>query len=164
MDNKAILNLRNENETQALAKKLAKFLKPGSIIHFNGDLGSGKTTLISSIVFNLGHEHGGFSPTYSYMNQYNASIPIFHYDLYRIENSGQWQELGLQDSIFNRSDIHLVEWAERGKDFLPTPDLKVNLTSTSPSERRIEICNFSDNMLECKNFFLKKSNKNASID
>ncbi|WP_124980410.1 tRNA (adenosine(37)-N6)-threonylcarbamoyltransferase complex ATPase subunit type 1 TsaE [Nonlabens xiamenensis] len=88
------------------------------VMLFDAPMGSGKTTLISSICKRLGVEDEISSPTFSIVNEYRANNnAIFHYDLYRIEDSNQLFDIGINDYLDNDA-FHLVEWPELIKPYL----------------------------------------------
>ena len=127
---------RNENfitespaETQALGEKLGKTLKQGDVIALVGDLGTGKTCLTQGIARGIGiaPDEVVNSPSYILINEYNGTIPIYHIDLYRLENSEEIAELGLSEYI-ESDGICIIEWAERMADALPDTCIKIHIT------------------------------------
>ena len=82
---------QNLNDTKLFAKKIAKNLKPGDIVAFIGYLATGKTTLIKEIAQALKTKEAVSSPTFSYLNIYNAKYTIYHFDLYRLKNYDHFQ-------------------------------------------------------------------------
>ena len=126
-------------ETQALGEKLGKTLKQGDVIALVGDLGTGKTCLTQGIARGVGIAADEIvnSPSYILINEYNGAIPIYHIDLYRLENSEEIADLGLSE--YMESDgICIIEWAERMTDTLPDTCIKICITladaAASPSE------------------------------
>ena len=123
---------RNENfktaspeETQALGEKIGKTLKRGDVIALIGDLGTGKTCLTQGIARGVGIAPGEIvsSPSYILINEYNGTVPIYHIDLYRLENSEDIAELGLSEYV-EGNGICIIEWAERMADALPDACIK----------------------------------------
>ena len=148
-----IMENRNENfitespaETQALGEKLGKTLKQGDVIALVGDLGTGKTCLTQGIARGIGiaPDEVVNSPSYILINEYNGTIPIYHIDLYRLENSEEIAELGLSEYI-EGDGICIIEWAERMADALPDTCIKIHImlagagTSHGDSEVRAPI-------------------------
>jgi tRNA threonylcarbamoyl adenosine modification protein YjeE len=104
--------------TDALAARIAAGLRPGDCIALKGDLGAGKTTLARAILRRLGVAEHVPSPTFMLMQSYEtAKGSVFHFDLYRVENAGELEELGFDEALGN--GIVLVEWPERAGDLLP---------------------------------------------
>ncbi len=124
-------------ETQAFGEKLGKTLKQGDVIALVGDLGTGKTCLTQGIARGVGIASDAVvnSPSYILINEYNGAIPIYHIDLYRLENSEEIAELGLSEYM-EGDGICIIEWAERMTDALPDTCIKIHITlaaSTSHS-------------------------------
>lgn len=119
----------NPAETQTLGEKLGKTLKRGDVIALVGDLGTGKTCLTQGITRGVGiaPDEVVNSPSYILINEYNGAIPIYHIDLYRLENSEEIAELGLSEYI-EGDGICIIEWAERMSDLLPDTCIKIHIT------------------------------------
>ncbi len=118
-------------ETQTLGEKLGKTLKRGDVIALVGDLGTGKTCLTQGIARGVGiaSDEVVNSPSYILINEYSGEIPIYHIDLYRLENSEEIAELGLSEYI-EGDGICIIEWAERMSDLLPDTCIKIHITLT----------------------------------
>lgn len=120
--------LVDEIATFELGKQLA-YLCPHTqfIIFLEGDLGAGKTTLSQGILLQLGTERTIKSPTYTLTERYDlASHTVFHIDLYRIYDPEELNYLGLNDHFGNNA-IYLIEWASKGVNNLPNPDLIIKI-------------------------------------
>ncbi len=128
-------------ETQALGEKLGKTLKQGDVIALIGDLGTGKTCLTQGIVRGVGIASGEIvsSPSYILINEYNGTVPIYHIDLYRLENSEEIAELGLSEYV-EGDGICIIEWAERMADALPDTCVKIHirLAETNQNDSKID--------------------------
>ncbi len=108
----------NENETIKLGERFSKHLKPGDVIGFFGDLGSGKTHMIKGICSGLNCANEVSSPTFTLINEYSGDIPVFHFDFYRIDSEVEIYDLGYEEYFYGIG-ICLIEWAERVVSFLP---------------------------------------------
>jgi tRNA threonylcarbamoyl adenosine modification protein YjeE len=107
------LLLANTHDTYEYGKKLAKLLAASkALILLSGDLGAGKTTCAQGFLQQLVPDQAITSPTYSYMNIYDALVPIFHFDLYRINSQDELEELGLWEHLLDTRALRLVEWPE----------------------------------------------------
>jgi tRNA threonylcarbamoyladenosine biosynthesis protein TsaE len=96
-------------------------------VHLSGPLGAGKTTLARGLLRGLGHAGRVRSPTFTLLEPYElATCNVIHLDLYRLADPGELEYLGLVD-LLSPGSLVLVEWAERGGDRLPPPDLRIAL-------------------------------------
>ncbi len=119
--------LFNEKNTLDLGKNISAHLTEGLLIFLKGDLGAGKTTLARGLIKGLGYVGSVKSPTYSLIEQYEFDIfTLNHFDLYRFTNPNEWLSSGFQEYI-NSYDVTLIEWPEKSAEFLPKPDLEVEL-------------------------------------
>ena len=114
-------------EMEALGAAWAAAMRPGLCVYFDGDLGTGKTTLIRGILRGLGYSGRVRSPTYTLIETYRLrGMDVYHIDLYRIADVDDLESIGLRDLLDGRS-VCLVEWAQRGRDLLPPADVQVRL-------------------------------------
>ena len=112
----------NEQELEVFANKFASDLHLPLVIWLQGDLGAGKTSFARALIHALGYKGRVKSPTYGLLEQYQiASLQVLHMDLYRINDPGELEFLGLEDLLDNKT-ILLIEWPDRGGDWLPEPD------------------------------------------
>ena len=127
-------------ETYDLSKAVAKGLERNSIVAFYGDLGAGKTTFIKGIVSSLGQipKEEITSPTFIYMNSYEADIPVYHFDLYKIQATDQFIEMGLQE-YFTAGGICLIEWADKIQSLLPKNCYQIRMVHLEDNKRQITI-------------------------
>ncbi|WP_106494758.1 tRNA (adenosine(37)-N6)-threonylcarbamoyltransferase complex ATPase subunit type 1 TsaE [Lentibacillus sp. Marseille-P4043] len=119
------IKTHSEQETMQLAEKLAVLLKPGDVITLEGDLGAGKTTLTKGIARGLGVTRTVNSPTFTIIKEYVGELPLYHMDVYRLEDSDE--DIGFSE-YFNGEGISIVEWAQFIEDFLPPEHLNINIT------------------------------------
>ena len=97
-------------ETYEVAHKIADSLKGGEIILLNGDLGAGKTTFTKGLAKALGVKDTVTSPTFTFMKEYNEGrIPLYHFDMYRVESEEELYELGLNDYLYMQG-VCVIEW------------------------------------------------------
>lgn len=104
-------------EMQGLAERVADMLRPGDCLTLAGDLGSGKTTFTQRVIEHLSDELVGVtSPTFNLLQTYDVVLlngtptTIWHYDLYRLEDASELEELGLEDAL--EQGITIIEWPE----------------------------------------------------
>ena len=111
------------------------------IILFEGDLGTGKTTLIKNLCYELGSIDNVSSPTFPILNIYdNKKNKIYHADLYRVKNINDLNEIGFFD-IINTNDWLFVEWPKKIIDLIDKPYSIVNITIEDDNKRKIELKN-----------------------
>jgi tRNA threonylcarbamoyladenosine biosynthesis protein TsaE len=124
-------------ETERWAENFAQKLSAGDVVALRGELGAGKTVVARGIGRGLGVREPVISPTFNYVLEYEGLLPLFHADLYRIDNAAQFVALGL-DEYFHRGGVFLVEWAERIESLLPKSryDILLELTEAG-GQRRI---------------------------
>lgn len=123
--NNLIFTSHSEDETKKFAFNLASKLNVGDIIVLSGDLGSGKTKFTEGFLkyFNLENEIS--SPTFTIVNEYkNKDINIYHFDVYRLEDSEEFYAIGGEE-YFN-SGICIIEWGELIKDVLPNDYIHIS--------------------------------------
>ena len=126
-DSRITVALADEAASARLAEKLARTLIPGMIIFLRGDLGAGKTTLVRALLHALGYSGRVKSPTYTLVEQYEASgLHLRHFDLYRFRDASEWEAAGFRDE-FNGSNVCLVEWPENAQGLLPQEDITIVL-------------------------------------
>ncbi len=138
MTEKYIIN--SLSEMQEFGKKFAKTLHSPMTILLNGNLGVGKTELTRSIIRELtGDDTIVPSPTFTLVQTYETKIgDIYHFDLYRIKNESELEEIGLFDAMQN--GITIIEWPEIAKRFInPKNTLILDIQSNSDGIRTIEI-------------------------
>lgn len=136
-----MLRIRSQSaaETRSLGQRIAQRLKPGNVVVLEGGLGAGKSELARGIANGLGVKETVTSPTFTILNVYESGrYPLYHFDWYRLENSEELFELGM-DEYLGGDGIALVEWAERCPEALPDSCIRIRLEVTGEEEREILI-------------------------
>lgn len=111
------------------------------VFDFRGEMGAGKTTLISAICRSLGIEDEASSPTFSIVNEYHGTGKekrVFHFDFYRIEDFEEALDLGLDD-YFSSGALCLLEWSDNVKQFLPDDMVRINIEVLPDGDRKITV-------------------------
>lgn len=132
---------RSAEETLRIAGEFSKKLKGGDVIGLEGNLGSGKTTFIKGIALGLGlkDQDEVKSPTFVLMHVYPARMPLYHFDLYRLEGEKDLATVGLEDFAADPHAITCIEWAEKAGRLLPRRTYHVQLEVAGKNERKIYI-------------------------
>ena len=105
--------------TVKLAVKVAQRIREGTVVCLEGDLGAGKTLFVQSMARTLGVQGEVTSPTFNLMNIYEGFCPIVHFDLYRLTNEEDLEEIGFYEYTDFPEGIVFIEWAEKFPDALP---------------------------------------------
>lgn len=125
--------LPDEAATLALGAALAARLSPGDVLHLEGELGAGKTTLVRGLIQSLLPGSRVRSPTYTLVEPYSTpAFEILHLDLYRLGSPDELDALGVRERVGEA--VILAEWPSRGAGALPGPDLRITLAHAG--ERR----------------------------
>ena len=120
-----------------VARKLLEESKT-KIILFKGEMGSGKTTLISAMVKILGGDSKAFSPTFSILNEYKVKSDIvYHFDFYRIKTHNEALDIGIVDYFYS-GNWNFIEWPDKIRQILPDKTTAIKLTILSDYERELE--------------------------
>ena len=119
MSEKTVWESFSEKETYEYAKKLAGQVKTGEIYCLSGDLGVGKTVFTKGFAAGIGITEPVSSPTFTIVQIYeDGRMPLYHFDVYRIEDIEEMEEIGYEDCFFGEG-VCLIEWAELIKEILP---------------------------------------------
>jgi len=131
---------RSPGETEELGRLLGSLLTAGSFLALRGELGSGKTCFTRGIVAGAAPDsaHLVASPTFAIMHEYPGSVPVYHFDFYRLATVGEIAELGFED-YFHGGGICVVEWSERLEALLPREHLIVTMEHAGDDERRLAL-------------------------
>ena len=132
-----LLENMREADTQALGHKLAAALFDGAFIALYGDLGAGKTTLARSVAEGLGIA-GIISPTFTIVREYEGTLPVAHFDAYRLSSAQELHDIGFDDYLA-RGGVILMEWCENVAEALPAGRLEMRISGDGDVPRTIEI-------------------------
>ena len=126
-------------ETAALAAKIAEKLEGGETLVLCGGLGAGKTTFTKGLAKALGISRNVVSPTFTLVREYeDGRLKLYHFDLYRIEDEGELEELGL-DEYFRDDSVVVIEWNRISR--LPGKVTEIVFTVNPDDSRTIEVVN-----------------------
>ena len=129
-------------ETIRIGVKLAKELKKGDVIALIGDLGSGKTILTKGIAEGLGVKNPRYvnSPTFVIIKEYKGKLPLYHFDLYRL-NRSTLLDAESYDEYFYDDGVTVIEWADKIRTLLPEKHIEVKIKAAGEEKRRIDVKN-----------------------
>ncbi|MDC3150915.1 tRNA (adenosine(37)-N6)-threonylcarbamoyltransferase complex ATPase subunit type 1 TsaE [SAR86 cluster bacterium] len=139
------LTLSSLEDTKKLGQELAKEIlkrkgEASFVVFLDGDLGTGKTTLVKEIIFALGVKEKVKSPTFTIIEPYELNNEnIYHVDLYRIIDPTELEIIGLREYLNESKAIIFIEWPEKSYGYLKKFDLKISLKHLSENERKCRI-------------------------
>ena len=139
------LTLSSLEDTKKLGQELAKEIlkrkgEAAFVVFLDGDLGTGKTTLVKEIIFALGVNEKVKSPTFTIIEPYELNNEnIYHVDLYRIIDPSELEIIGLREYLNESNAIIFIEWPEKSYGYLKKFDLKISLKHLSENERKCRI-------------------------
>jgi tRNA threonylcarbamoyladenosine biosynthesis protein TsaE len=132
------LLIRDENEMRDLGARLIAACDHGGVITLNGELGTGKTTLVRGALEAEGIIGGVRSPTYTLVEYYPLQrFAVAHFDLYRLAEAEELEYLGYRDYL-NPETLCLIEWPQRARDYLQATDLEIEI-EYDPEGRRVQL-------------------------
>ncbi|GIO25043.1 tRNA (adenosine(37)-N6)-threonylcarbamoyltransferase complex ATPase subunit type 1 TsaE [Oceanobacillus sp. J11TS1] len=134
--------LKTEKDTQDFAYRLAKELQPNDVLTLEGELGVGKTTFTKGLAKGLDIKRNISSPTFTIVKEYRGRMPLYHMDVYRLENS--MEDIGFDDYFFGNG-VTVIEWASFIAPFLPEERLDIALRySENDNSREITLTPFGE--------------------
>ena len=134
----------DETAMQALGRRLAGPAARPGVVYLQGELGTGKTTLVRSLLRGLGYHDKVRSPTYTLVELYPLDgLSVYHLDLYRLADPGELEWLGIRD-LLTDDVLLLVEWPERGAGLLPQADLVIELAYRDGGGRAVTLQALTD--------------------
>lgn len=126
--------------TTAFGRRLGALLFPGAVVALIGPLGAGKTHLVRAIAegLEIADSRAVTSPTFVLIQEYDARLPIYHFDAYRLKNPAEFADLGVHE-YFAGDGVCLLEWADRVPALLPAERLEITIVPTGESSRQFKI-------------------------
>lgn len=133
-----IFHTSSPEETVELGRKIGKELKAGDVVALIGELGAGKTLFTQGLVQGLGVAGYVKSPSFTIVNKYEGSLPVYHLDLYRLGDVNEIYELGIEEYLYG-DGVCIIEWAEKAYSLLPQKYLLIKFFYTGEKSRKIEV-------------------------
>ncbi|MFD3449962.1 tRNA (adenosine(37)-N6)-threonylcarbamoyltransferase complex ATPase subunit type 1 TsaE [Microbacteriaceae bacterium 4G12] len=121
-------------QTMQISEQLGALLEPQDVLTLEGDLGAGKTTFTKGLAKGLGVKRVVNSPTFNIIKEYKGRIPLYHMDVYRLEEGTE--DLGF-DEYFYGTGVTVVEWAHLIESYLPAERLQISLFHGGDDVRKI---------------------------
>ncbi|HIJ89594.1 MAG: tRNA (adenosine(37)-N6)-threonylcarbamoyltransferase complex ATPase subunit type 1 TsaE [Desulfobulbaceae bacterium] len=137
---KITISLPDLHLTAALGRYLGEVARPGEVITLAGSLGAGKTTLTQAIGQGLKVPEAYYitSPTFSLLHEYPGRLPLYHMDLYRLNDETEIEDLGLLEYLYG-TGVTVIEWPDRLGSLMPEERLHIELFLLSETARLAEI-------------------------
>lgn len=123
-------------QTQRLGARLGELLRGGELLLLDGDLGTGKTSLTQGIAEGLDVRQVVSSPTFTLLKEYEGRLPLYHFDLYRLDDASEIVDLGFEE-YFESNGVCVVEWANKAEHLWPSEHLRIRLKLVSETKRGI---------------------------
>ena len=117
---------RSADETHALGRRIGAVLRAGDVVVLDGELGTGKTVFTKGLAVALGITEPVVSPTFTVVREYEATLPLVHVDVYRLDHLQELHDLGFDDLVGSEA-VTVVEWGGRVSALLPADRLDVHL-------------------------------------
>jgi len=139
MSNKEEFISESEEQTKKFAGEFARRLKAGDVVCLKGGLGAGKTHFVKGMAeaFDI-EETEVQSPTFTLINEYRGSIPLYHFDCYRMESVREALEIGAEEYFYGEG-VSVIEWPERIQEIIPPEAVWITITSLAPTKRKFVI-------------------------
>ena len=130
----------SEAETEQAGADFARTLPDGKVVAMYGELGSGKTAFVRGMARGMGLTCRVSSPTFTIVNEYEGRIPLFHFDMYRLDSADELFDIGWDDYL-ERGGVCAVEWSENVADAIPPDAVRVAIERAPGGDdcRRITI-------------------------
>ena len=122
-------------ETQGLAASLSAFLVAGDVMSLCGDLGAGKTCFTQGLARSLGIRERITSPTFNLIKEYKNTLPLYHFDIYRLNTPDELYDLGYEEYFFG-DGITVIEWGDKILSLLPEAYLRIEFKRLTDDNAR----------------------------
>ena len=132
---RVLLQISGPENMIALGEKIGREFKPNMVVTLLGDLGAGKTTITKGFAKGMGIKGIINSPTFTIMKIHNGTMPLFHMDVYRLDNSSGDDYL---EEYFYMDGVSVVEWADNLSDIIPEEKLQITIINISDIARELE--------------------------
>lgn len=135
---RAVIATRSAADTHLAGELLGALVSAGDVVALSGGLGAGKTALTQGIAAGLGVEGHVPSPTFNILLVHRAPVPLYHFDLYRLDAPGQLADIDFYATV-ESDGVSVIEWADLFPDEMPPDRLDVVLEVTDEEARTIDV-------------------------
>ena len=132
------LTTESDTATQTCGKALAPLLAAGDVVVLSGDLGAGKTQLTKGLALGLGVDEPVTSPTFNILLAHEGRIPLYHFDLYRLEAAEQLDDVDYWATL-EADGVSVVEWGDRFAESVPEECVVVRIRITGDDARALQV-------------------------
>ena len=132
------LTSHSPEQTQKIGARIGELALPGDVFLLSGRLGAGKTCLTQGIAWGLNIKEYALSPTFVIVREMHGRLPLYHIDLYRLDNINEIEDLGLDDYLYGKGAC-VVEWAEKALGLLPSEHLLIQIDFLSDTVRSLQL-------------------------
>ena len=131
------IQIKSINEIREAARQFVNQIGDRRVFAFYGTMGAGKTTFIKAVCEELGVSDVITSPTFAIVNEYTASVPVYHFDFYRIKKLEEVYDMGYEDYFYSGA-LCFIEWPELIEELLPEDAVRVTISEERDGTRSIE--------------------------
>jgi tRNA threonylcarbamoyladenosine biosynthesis protein TsaE len=130
----------SSEETVKIGSRLGRLLSRGDVVALKGDLGSGKTTLVKGMAHGAGVKDAKHvnSPSFVILKEYSGKIPIYHFDVYRLDDPSSMDTVGYKEFFYGEG-ASVIEWADKIEELLPEERMDIEMTVSGASERELNV-------------------------
>lgn len=132
------ITTHSPEETIAFGQRVGELIRGGDVIAYKGSMGAGKTTFTRGLAVGMGLGDEVISPTFALVNEYRGKWNLYHFDMYRIQNSDDLETTGFYDYISDDS-VLAIEWSENIEDCLPKNTIFITLERVDDNTRKITV-------------------------
>lgn len=127
-------------ETREFGVRIGRLCQPGDVLTLDGDLGSGKTCLVQGLAEGLEVPNSSYvrSPTFTILNIHSGRLPLYHFDLYRLSDLDELEEIGYREYIYGNG-VSALEWAANVEEAIPEECLRITIKQIGEDKREIMI-------------------------
>ena len=132
------MNIKIENleKIREAAREFVSQMGDAHVFAFYGKMGAGKTTFIKAVCKELGVTDTITSPTFAIVNEYTASVPVYHFDFYRIKKLEEVYDMGYEDYFYSGA-LCFIEWPELIEELLPEDAVRVTISEERDDTRTV---------------------------